>query len=60
VGVEFNHEISNKGQWRYSMTPQLHLDLNSHMTVQAGAGVSKLNAANKSEKLFALRMIYAF
>lgn len=60
TGLELNHELSEKGRWRYSATPQLHLDLNSHMTVQVGAGVSRLNHAKGAERQFALRMIYAF
>ena len=60
LGLELNHEIDTKGVWRYSATPQVHVDLNSNITVQAGAGVSRLNLAKKSEKLFAVRMIYAF
>lgn len=59
-GVELNHEINAKGQWRYSVTPQVHLDLNRNVTIQAGAGVSRLNVARKAEKLYGVRMIYAF
>lgn len=59
-GLELNHEVSSKGQWRYSVTPQVHMDINSNVTIQAGTGISKLNLAKKSEKLFGLRMIYAF
>ena len=60
LGLELNHEVNTKGQWRYSVTPQVHVDINSNVTIQAGTGISKLNVAKKSEKLFGLRMIYAF
>lgn len=59
-GLELNHEVDTKGQWRYSVTPQAHVDINSNVTVQAGVGISKLNLAKKSEKILGLRMIYAF
>jgi hypothetical protein len=59
-GVEINHEIHPGGNWRYRVVPQIHVDLNRHVTLQAGAGISKLNQAKQSEQVFAARLIYAF
>jgi hypothetical protein len=59
-GLEINNEIHPGGDWRYSVVPQLHFDFNHHVTLQAGAGISKLNAAKKTEQVFATRLIYAF
>jgi len=59
-GVEINSEIHPGGNWHYSVVPQMHVDLNRHVTLQAGAGISKLNQAKQSEQVFALRLIYAF
>ena len=35
-GIEFNHEVDALGNWRYSYTPQIHADFNSHVTIQGG------------------------
>ncbi len=59
-GLELNHEVSSKGQWRYRFTPQVHYDINSNVTIQSGVGLSRLNSQRKSEKQYGLRMIYAF
>jgi hypothetical protein len=59
-GIEFNHQIDASGTWRYSYTPQIHTDINKHLTIQAGLSFSRLNARKKSEELLALRVIYAF
>jgi hypothetical protein len=60
VGLEVNSEIHPGGNWRYSLVPQLHYDFNRHITMQIGAGISKLNDSKKTEQVFALRLIYAF
>lgn len=60
LGLEINHEIHEGGQWRYSVVPQIHYDFNRHVTVQAGAGISKLNENKQTEQVFAMRLIYAF
>jgi hypothetical protein len=59
-GIELNHEIDSSGNWRYNITPQIHTDINSHFTVQAGLSFSRLNEQKKSEEILALRVIYAF
>jgi hypothetical protein len=59
-GIEINNEIHPGGDWRYSVVPQIHVDLSRHVTLQAGAGISKLNQAKQSEQVFAARLIYAF
>lgn len=60
LGLEINHEIHEGGQWHYSVVPQIHYDFNRHVTVQAGAGISKLNENKQTEQVFAMRLIYAF
>ncbi|MEQ1836359.1 MAG: hypothetical protein ABL862_08000 [Candidatus Nitrotoga sp.] len=59
-GIELNHEINQKGQWHYSVTPQIHLDLNHHITLQTGLGFSRLNENGSAGKLFAMRLSVAF
>lgn len=59
-GIELNHEIDSSGSWRYRYTPQIHVDINSHLTMQAGLSFSKLNDRKKSQESLALRAIYAF
>jgi hypothetical protein len=59
-GLEFNHEVDASGRWRYSYTPQIHADINRHLTIQTGLSFSKLSKLKKSEEVFALRVIYAF
>lgn len=59
-GLEINSEIHPGGEWRYSVVPQIHYDINRHVTVQAGAGISKLNETKKTEQVLAMRLIYAF
>jgi hypothetical protein len=59
-GIELNHEIDSSGTWRYSVTPQLHADLNSHVTIQTGLSFSTINEQKKSDEILAIRAIYAF
>lgn len=59
-GVELNHEIYPSGQWRYRLTPQIHRDINSNFTLQAGLSFSRLNERRTTEQALALRLIYAF
>jgi hypothetical protein len=59
-GLEVNSEIHTGGNWRYRVVPQLHYDFSRHVTLQAGAGISKLNQSKKTEQVFAMRLIYAF
>lgn len=58
-GIELNHEIDPKGQWRYRATPQIHFDFNQNITLQAGLGVSTLNEKKSVEPIFSMRLIYA-
>lgn len=59
-GLELNHEIYPSGAWRYRATPQIHRDINSHFTLQAGLSFSRLNQRRTAEQALALRLIYAF
>lgn len=59
-GIELNQKINQKGQWRYSMTPQVHLDLSRNITMQTGISISRLNEGKKMEKKLAMRLIFAF
>ncbi|CAH1069043.1 hypothetical protein [Candidatus Nitrotoga sp. 1052] len=59
-GIELNHEIDQEGQWGYSLTPQIHLDLSHHINLQTGLGFSRLNENRSAEKLFAMRLSVAF
>lgn len=42
VGMELNHEIDQRGNWRLRAVPQLHLDLEQRATLQVGLGPSRL------------------
>lgn len=59
-GIELNHEINNKGQWSYSLTPQISLNLNHNITLQTGLSFSRLNENRSAEKIFATRLSVAF
>lgn len=59
-GIEINNEINKEGQWGYSLTPQIHLDLSHHINLQTGLGFSRLNENRSAEKFFAMRLSVAF
>jgi hypothetical protein len=59
-GLEINSEINQSGNVRYRIIPQIHFDLNGHSSIQIGGGFSRLNPQKMSEKIVAMRLIYAF
>lgn len=60
LGIEINNEITRQGVWRSRVVPQLHLDFSEHTTLQFGTGISRLNEAERTERLLAFRLIHAF
>lgn len=60
LGLELNHEVNASGRWRYRVTPQLHVDINQHYTVQVGIGFSNLDGGKKEEDLLSMRLIRVF
>lgn len=60
LGVEVNNEIGPGFDWRTRLIPQLHYDLGSNATLQAGIGPSWLAREGDEEWLFSWRLIYAW
>jgi hypothetical protein len=59
-GLEVNSEISDGWRWRHGLVPQVHFDVNEHVTVQLGGGRSRLNVGQPTEKTFIWRLIYSW
>lgn len=57
LGVELDNEIGSR--WGYLLMPQLHLDFTNHVTLQFGAGPTRL-AGKRTKWMAAWRMIFAF
>jgi hypothetical protein len=60
LGVEVNHEINESGDWRYRLTPQIHVMINQHRALQLGFGPSTLHSAQHTEWISAARFSYSF
>jgi hypothetical protein len=60
LGVELNNEISQRHEWRYRLTPQLHYSFSHNKAIQIGGGPSRLTENRKAEWLLSTRFIYSF
>nr|WP_298718800.1 hypothetical protein [uncultured Steroidobacter sp.] len=59
-GLEVNSEIGDGWRWRHGLVPQIHFDVDEHVTVQLGGGRSRLNVGQPTEKTFIWRLIYSW
>lgn len=60
LGIEVNHEINESGDWRYRLTPQIHVTINQHRALQLGFGPSTLYSAQHTDWISAARFSYSF
>jgi len=60
LGIEINHEINQRHEWRYRLTPQAHYSFSHNKAIQIGGGPSRLTEDRKAEWLLSTRLIYSF
>jgi hypothetical protein len=60
LGLETNWEIDERSAVRALVIPQVHVDIDRHVTVQAGVGASWLERGAGVQPVLAGRLIYAF
>jgi hypothetical protein len=59
-GLELNSEIDQRGNWRMRAIPQLHIDLDSHSTLQLGFGPNRLEQGGATYWSLDWRLIRTF